>query len=157
MSASTFCATRRALGVKNGSLGTVEAIRDNIVQVKLDGRDERVAVDTRFYKDLDYGYAATVYKAQGTTVDRSYLLATPHYDRHSTYVALSRHRESATMYYAAEDFGAQPESKAQREEIRARLLNALSRARPNELVHDYLDRESSYGSITDPGRPMPSR
>jgi Ti-type conjugative transfer relaxase TraA len=146
-----FLRNEKSLGVKNGSLGTIEAIRENIVQVKLDGRDTRVAVDTRFYKDLDYGYAATVYKAQGSTVDRAYLLATPHYDRHATYVALSRHRESATVFYAAEDFGLVPENAAQREEVRARLQHALSRARPKELVHDYLDRESAAQAGRVPG------
>ena len=57
--------------------------------MKLDGREQRVAVDTKFYKHLDHGYAATVHKAQGSTVDRTYVLATPHFDRHATYVALS--------------------------------------------------------------------
>jgi Ti-type conjugative transfer relaxase TraA len=137
-----FLRNEKSLGVKNGSLGTIEAIRDNIVQVRLDGGEKRVAVDTRFYKDLDYGYAATVYKAQGSTVDRTYLLVTPHYDRHATYVALSRHRESAHVVYAAEDFGAVPETPGQREEIRARFMTALSKARPKELAHDYLDREA---------------
>jgi ATP-dependent exoDNAse (exonuclease V) alpha subunit len=46
-------------------------VKDGILQVRLDSGDVRVAVDTRFYKDLDYGYAATVYKAQGSTVDRA--------------------------------------------------------------------------------------
>jgi Ti-type conjugative transfer relaxase TraA len=135
-----FLRNEKSLGVKNGSLGTIEAISDNIVQVRLDGREGRVAVDTRFYKDLDYGYAATVYKAQGSTVDRTYLLATPHYDRHATYVALSRHREAAHVVYAAEDFDMKPETKAQRQEVRDRLTSTLSRARPKELAHDYLER-----------------
>jgi Ti-type conjugative transfer relaxase TraA len=152
-----FLRNEKSLGVKNGSLGSIEAVQEGIVQVKLDGRDTRVAVDTRFYKDLDYGYAATVYKAQGSTVDRAYLLATPHYDRHATYVALSRHRESAAVFYAAEDFGLMPENAAQRGEVRARLLHALSRARPKELVHDYLDREplsarAGRASVGAPGR-----
>jgi len=33
-------------------------------------------IDTKFYKHLGLGYAATVQKAQGTTVDRTYVLAT---------------------------------------------------------------------------------
>ena len=146
-----FLRNEKTLGVKNGFLGTIEAIRDNIVQVRLDGREQRVAVDTRFYKDLDYGYAATVYKAQGSTVDRSYLLATPHYDRHATYVALSRHRESAHVVYAAADFGAVPENAGQRQKIRARLLQALSRARPKELAHDYLERAADVTGASVPG------
>ena len=91
---------------------------------------------------MDHGYAATVYKAQGVTVDRSYVLATHHFDRHSSYVALSRHREEAQVFYATEDFEdryskAPPSSQR----ARHRFLNTLSRARPKELAHDYLDRE----------------
>lgn len=142
-----FLRNEKSLGVRNGSLGTVEAINDGIVQIKVDGKDQRVAVDTRFYKDLDYGYAATVYKAQGTTVDRSYLLATPHYDRHATYVGLSRHREAAAVFYSAEDFGGQPETRAQRDQVRARLMETLSRARPKELVHDYLEPQQ-FGDMS---------
>jgi Ti-type conjugative transfer relaxase TraA len=134
-----FLRNEKSLGVKNGSLGTIEAIQDNIVQVRVDGRQQRVAVDTRFYHDLDYGYAATVYKAQGTTVDRAYVLATPHYDRHAAYVALSRHRESVTVYYAVSDFGAAPESPERQKLARDRMLLTLSRAQHKELVHDYLE------------------
>jgi Ti-type conjugative transfer relaxase TraA len=137
-----FLRNEKSLGVKNGSLGTIESIRAGILQVKLDATGDRVAVDTRFYKDLDHGYAATVYKAQGATVDRSYVLATSHYDRHATYVALSRHRQAASVFYAAEDFGA-PWARAplSATEARQRFMQVLSRARPKELAHDYLDRE----------------
>jgi Ti-type conjugative transfer relaxase TraA len=150
-----FLRNEKSLGVRNGSLGTVEAIEENIVQVKLDGREGRVAVDTRFYRDLDYGYAATVYKAQGSTVDRTYLLATPHFDRHATYVALSRHRVAATVFYAAEDFGAQPGWEINRERVREQFMSTLSRARPKEMVHDYLDRENASVPAQDPPAPKP--
>ncbi|MGH8132690.1 MAG: Ti-type conjugative transfer relaxase TraA [Steroidobacteraceae bacterium] len=123
-----FLRNERSLGVKNGSLGTIESLRDGILQVRLDAEGERrVAVDTRFYAHLDHGYAATVYKAQGATVDRTYVLATAHFDRHSTYVALSRHRENAALYYGQEDF-------------RGDFKAVLGRARPKALAHDYLDR-----------------
>jgi ATP-dependent exoDNAse (exonuclease V) alpha subunit len=80
-----FGRNEKTLGVKNGSLGTVERIEHGVLQIKLDGTaGTRVAVDTKFYKHLDYGYAATVHKAQGTTVDRTYVLATPHFDRHTS-------------------------------------------------------------------------
>lgn len=123
-----FLRNERSLGVKNGTLGTIEKLRAGILQVRLDGEGERrVAVDTRFYAHLDHGYAATVYKAQGATVDRTFVLASPHFDRHSTYVALSRHRESAAMFYGREDF-------------RGDFKAVLARARPKALAHDYLER-----------------
>jgi Ti-type conjugative transfer relaxase TraA len=134
-----FGRNERDLGVKNGSLGTIERIERGVLQIKLDGdAGARVAVDSKFYKHLDYGYATTVHKAQGATVDRTYVLSSAHFDRHTSYVALSRHREAATVFYASDDFGGRggaPES-----EIRARFIAALSRARPKELAHDYLER-----------------
>lgn len=138
-----FLRNERSLGVKNGTLGTIEVVEEGVLQVRLDGTGDRVVVDAHFYRDLDHGYAATVYKSQGTTVDRTYVLATSHYDRHTTYVALSRHRESAAVFYAAEDFV--PPWRAGEsltpEQARTRWLEVLSRARPKELAHDYLDRE----------------
>jgi hypothetical protein len=144
-----FLRGERSLGVKNGTLGTVESIDNGVFQVRVDGRKEKIQVDTRFYRDLDHGYAATVYKAQGVTVDRSFILATSHMDRHATYVALSHHREDATVVYATEDFGPPPWSNepTTSEIARQNFLDQLSRARPKELAHDYLERDESYHYI----------
>ncbi|MGH8306530.1 MAG: AAA family ATPase, partial [Steroidobacteraceae bacterium] len=140
-----FLKNERGLGVKNGSLGTVEKIRDGVLQVRVDGNEERrIVVDAKQYPHLDHGYAATIYKAQGTTVDRTYVLATPHFDRHSTYVALSRHRETAAVFYGREDF--EPEwSKAPAEE---NFRAVLSRARPKGFAHDYLEVGAEHSGMT---------
>jgi ATP-dependent exoDNAse (exonuclease V) alpha subunit len=140
-----FLRNERDLGVKNGSLGIIEGIEHGVLSVKLDGTNTRVHVDTKFYKHLDYGYAATVHKAQGTTVDRSYVLASTHFDRHTAYVALSRHRDNATMFYASDDFGGRSPT-ATDETVRRRFMDTLSKARPKELAHDYLEREPAPDS-----------
>ena len=96
-----FLRNEKGLGVKNGTLGTVEKIGSGALQVRLDGKDEtRIAVEPKDYQDLDYGYASTIHKSQGVTVDRTYVLASKYFDRHTSYVALSRHREAATVFYA---------------------------------------------------------
>ena len=140
-----FLRNERGLGVKNGSVGTLEKIGDGLLQVRLDGTEGRqVMIDPVQYAHLDHGYATTVHKSQGATVDHTFALATPHFDRHSTYVALSRHRESVSVFYAAEDFdtGRKGISLAP-EEIRVRFQAILSRARHKELAHDYLERDIS--------------
>ena len=133
-----FLRNERGLGVKNGSLGIIDGIESGVLSVKLDGTNTRVQVDSKFYKHLDYGYAATVHKAQGTTVDRSYVLASTHFDRHTAYVSLSRHRDNATVFYARDDFGGRAH-EATDEAVRRRFMDTLSRARPKELAHDYLE------------------
>ncbi|HEY0341851.1 MAG TPA: Ti-type conjugative transfer relaxase TraA [Steroidobacteraceae bacterium] len=130
-----FLAPDHSLGVKNGTLGTVERIRGGVLQVRLDGDEgRRVAVDAKQYPHLDHGYAATTHKSQGVTVDRSFVLATPHFDRHAIYVGLSRHRESATVFYGREDFQPSWSRASAEENFRA----VLSRDRSKDLAHDYL-------------------
>lgn len=120
-----FLRNERGLGVKNGSLGRV----DNITAVRMavmldDGR--AVAFDVKDYADIDHGYAATVHKAQGMTVDRVHVLATPGLDRHAAYVALSRHREAVELHYGRDDFA-----------DGSRLVRALSRERGKDMASDY--------------------
>jgi Ti-type conjugative transfer relaxase TraA len=136
-----FLRNEKSLGVKNGTLGTVERVGSGALQVRLDGKDEtRIAVETKDYQDLDYGYASTIHKSQGATVDRSYVLASHYFDRHTSYVALSRHRETATLFYAQDEF-ARPRGEGAPDpaEAKRNLEYTLSRARPKELAHDYLE------------------
>lgn len=93
--------------VKNGMLGSVTSITDKrgwtLLTVRLDnGREVVFGEDT--YGNVDHGYAATIHKAQGATVDRTFVLATGMMDQHLTYVAMSRHRDRADLYAAQEDF-----------------------------------------------------
>ncbi|MDO3445448.1 Ti-type conjugative transfer relaxase TraA [Agrobacterium sp. V1] len=95
-----------SLCVKNGMLGKViEAASGRIVAEIDDGEARRhVSVEQRFYNTIDHGYATTVHKAQGTTVDRVKVLASLSLDRHLTYVAMTRHREDLCVYYGRRSF-----------------------------------------------------
>ncbi len=128
-----FLQNERGLGVKNGTLGTIEQVsaRSMIVQVD-DGRS--VTFDLKDYNRIDHGYAATIHKAQGMTVDRTHVLATPGMDTHSSYVALSRHRDSVALHYGRDDF-ANPE----------RLTRTLSRDRAKDMALDYEQRDPAQG------------
>ena len=145
-----FLRNEKSLSVKNGTLGTVERIGSGALQVRLDGKDEtRIAVETKDYQDLDHGYASTIHKSQGATVDRSYILASRFFDRHTSYVALSRHREAATLFYGEEEFAApKGQGAPDHAEAKRNLEYTLSRARPKELAHDYLD--PGIGAPTSP-------
>jgi len=126
-----FLKNDRRLEVKNGTLGTIEQIRSHAMSVRLDdGR--QVAFDTRDYKHLDHGYAGTVHKGQGITVDRAYVLASQLYDRHATYVGLSRQRWHAELHWSREQF-----------QDAKQMASQLSRARPKDMALDYAQAERS--------------
>ena len=136
-----FLKNEHSLGVKKGALGTLERIEHGILQVHMDSKEgHRIAVDSRYYSHLEYGYATTIHGAQTATVDRTFVLATPHLDRHTTYIALSRHREAAILVYATEEFGiAHTTGNLTSPDIREQFHAILSRARAKELTHDFLD------------------
>ena len=120
-----FLQNERGLGVKNGTLGTIEQVSEQSISVQTDdGRSVRF--DLKDYNRIDHGYAATIHKAQGMTVDRAHVLATPGMDAHSSYVALSRHRDGMDLHYGRDDFEGQN-----------RLARTLSRDRAKDMASDY--------------------
>lgn len=101
-----FLKNEGSLGVKNGMIAHVVEARPGwfAAMVGEGGDRRRVEVDQRFYSNVDHGYATTIHKSQGATVDRVKVLATLSLDRHLTYVALTRHREDVGLYYGAISF-----------------------------------------------------
>ena len=92
----------RDLGVKNGMLGTVEAVEPDALQIRLDGGGQNsariVSIPVNSYRAFDHGYATTIHKSQGATVDRAFVMASGTMDRHLTYVAMTRHRDQVQLY-----------------------------------------------------------
>ncbi len=123
-----FLKNEGSIGVKNGMLGkVVEAASGRIVAVIGEGEHLRqVSVEQRFYNNVDHGYATTVHKSQGATVDRVKVLASLSLDRHLTYVAMTRHREDLGVYYGSRSF-----AKA------GGLVEILSRRNSKETTLDY--------------------
>jgi len=139
-----FLRNERSLGVKNGTLGEVRSATATRLAVLLDdGRS--VAFDVKDYAAIDHGYAATVHKAQGMTVDRVHVLATPGLDRHAAYVALSRHRDGVDLHYGRDDFA-----------DRGKLIATLSRERGKDMASDYLDLRPSAQIAASPSRAYPA-
>ena len=90
-------------------LGTIEAVEPHAIQVRLDGKAgrealRRVAVTPEAYQAVDHGYATTIHKTQGATVDRAFVLASETMDRHLTYVAMTRHRDGVQLYASQAEF-----------------------------------------------------
>ena len=103
-----FLKNEGSLGVKNGMIArVVEASPGRIIAEISDGPTEtrrRIEVEQHFYRNVDHGYATTIHKSQGATVDRVKVLATLSLDKHLTYVAMTRHREDVALYYGRRSF-----------------------------------------------------
>ncbi len=100
-----FLENNRDLGVKNGMLGTVEHVGPGKIIARLDGRGgDSVSIPTDSYQAIDHGYATTIHKNQGATVDRAFVLASSTMDRHLTYVAMTRHRDGVQLYADIKEF-----------------------------------------------------
>ena len=88
----------------NGSMGTVERLESQWVGVRFDNgirsRIKRVAWSTRddvLHIPLEIGYAATVHKAQGATLESACADLTGAFSTGQAYVALSRVRKPSDM------------------------------------------------------------
>ena len=103
-------------GLVNGAVGTVTAILEQnerrTMTVELDGKkgDQPRTVSFTVGADkaagefdaIKHGYAGTIYKGQGRTLDEAYVYHDQHWRAASAYVALTRHRESVAIFAARE-------------------------------------------------------
>ncbi|WP_425627969.1 Ti-type conjugative transfer relaxase TraA [Agrobacterium tumefaciens] len=135
----------RDLGVRNGMLGTVEAVEPDALQIRLDGLSSGqetgrgLTIRPKDYQSFDHGYATTIHKAQGATVDRTFVMASATMDRHLTYVAMTRHRLHAMLYAGRDEF----------RDMKA-LTASLGRSGLKETTLDYTDAFSERRGLKEP-------
>lgn len=101
-------------GLVNGAVGTVLAIDTRHAKprmtVELDaakGEEGRrvsfiVGTDRKAgeFDAIRHGYAGTIYKGQGRTLDQTYVFHSHYWREASSYVALTRHRDSVAIFVA---------------------------------------------------------
>lgn len=118
-----FTRNDKDIGVRNGVLGTVEALGPDQITVRLDGSDgkaRRVTFAPQQYGSFDHGYAVTIHKSQGATVDHAYVLASRTMDATLAYVAMTRHREALGLYVDEQDMPAWMNSRGTEQQPRPR-------------------------------------
>ena len=101
-----FTDTDKRRHIYNGNAGVITGIdvRTGQVTARLDaaagapGRE--VTWFASEFEGFRHGYAGTIYKGQGKTLDHTYLLHTHHWRAAASYVALTRQRESAQVFVA---------------------------------------------------------
>lgn len=122
----------RDVGVKNGMLGSVIAVEPDAIEVRLDGAGQGtarlVSIPVKSYQSFDHGYATTIHKSQGATVDRAFVMASTTMDRHLAYVAMTRHRDRIGLYAGRDEL----------KDLKA-LSTSLGRSGAKETVLDYTD------------------
>jgi Ti-type conjugative transfer relaxase TraA len=94
----------RRLGVRNGTRGQVVSGDEYSLVMATDDGDRRL--DRQYLESgwLDHGYATTVHKSQGETVERAFVLGTGGVYREAAYVAMSRARSRSDLYVVKDDF-----------------------------------------------------
>jgi Ti-type conjugative transfer relaxase TraA len=96
----------RRHGIVNGTRATITHIDPNRRAIDATTDDGRTVVLTSDYLDaghVTHGYAITGHKAQGLTVDHTYVLGSEALYREWGYVALSRGRQSNRLYQTVLD------------------------------------------------------
>jgi len=169
-----FTVSNKDLGVANRDLGTVTAIEDGKMAVRLDGRVQRtVTFDTAEFRQFDHGYAVTSHSSQGLTAGR--VLA--NFDTDSSrnlinsrlaYVAISRASDDARVYTnnaetlgerlasditksAAVDFKQKSSSEEVRQAVSAFRSNdpatATESLQQQGRIHEYASSEHRQAAI----------
>ena len=103
-----FTDTDKRAGIYNGNAGTITAIDEQtgrlraVLDTPAAGKGREVAWSAAAFAGFRHGYAGTIYKGQGKTLDHSYLYHTHHWRAAASYVALTRQRDSAQVFVARE-------------------------------------------------------
>jgi ATP-dependent exoDNAse (exonuclease V) alpha subunit len=143
-----FTKNNPQLGVVNGDQGTIEVTHTGgplsapSVQVRLDRTKEalwwaraiRVTVPLGAETNMRLGYATTVHKAQGATVDRAFVLGGGWMeDRETAYVQMSRSRGATHIYVTEAEAG----------EDLAEMSRRMTVTRAKVLAHNVQEQRDS--------------
>ena len=131
------------LGLLNGTRATVERIdtsRHELTLTTTSGASLVVPFAYAAAGHLTHGYATTIHKAQGATVDRCYVLADDTLTRERSYTALSRGRHSNELFIVGDEHRL---DEKHAHEVEPDPLDsvryAMSRSAGKELAVDQID------------------
>lgn len=132
----------RDAGLVNGVAGTIHRIDGQRLTVELDGMHRgrprllsfEVGENTQAgrFNSFRHGYAGTIYKGQGRTLDQTYLYHSRHWRRAASYVALTRHREHTAVFVARE-------TARDRDELTRQMARTDDRRAASQFLQDISD------------------
>ncbi len=151
-----FTDTDKKLGIYNGNVGTITRLdpATGEMAAALDGAGKEgreVTWSAAGFEGFRHGYAGTIYKGQGKTLDRTYLYHTEHWRSAASYVALTRQRESAEVFVAretAQDAG-QLARQMGRGEVRAASIAWPTRQELTREQKQEAEREERSRQVQD--------
>jgi len=123
-----FTKNDRGLGVKNGTIGKITELNQDKISVEItqENGTQHISFAPKLNPHFDNGWAVTIHKNQGVTVDRAFYLTSFEQYKNLSYVALTRHSKDVQVYASDHDFW--------REEI---LLDRLGRTQDKLSSLDY--------------------
>ena len=134
----------RLLGVHNGTRATVLHVDPDQRRVTINAQGQTVTLPASYVDagHIAHGYATTIHKAQGATVDHALVLGSDELTREAGYVALSRGRHTNRIYITGDPPGIEATegpSRPHREPYRT-LNQVLQRSRTKQLAVDSRDQ-----------------
>ncbi len=152
-------ANDRRRGLINGARGTVTTVNTTTGHLQLTlSDDHQVTLDPTWLAGgaLAHGYATTVHKAQGLTVDTTLVYGLGPLTREHGYVALSRGRTANHLYLTADSPAAaecgpvrptpERDTRALTAEVRERLRQSRRQRLASAQLRTY-DRDDDYYSL----------
>ena len=131
------------MAVRNGQTGTLVGWGicndgDLRLKVKADSGKE-LSFNPAHYGHIDYGYAVSVHRAQGQTVDNIYtLISEVMTDKEWSYVAFSRHRKNLRVFIPSEQLDVLPAlvGRSRQKDVTSDYKHLTLPSQENNLEHE---------------------
>jgi Ti-type conjugative transfer relaxase TraA len=146
----------RRLEVMNGTLGKVSAMYDGGLLIETPSGPRKLSASYLEEGFLAHGYASTIHKAQGATVERAFVLGTASVFREAGYVAMSRARGGTDLYVVGGAFESGLGDVSFAEGGIAGFLHSVSVSRAKALASTDPRLPLPDGPVSQPGRSVDS-
>lgn len=137
--------------VKNGDLWTItHTRRDGSITVRHHGTDNLVELPADYVtQHVELGYAATVHRSQGMTVDEAFLLPSPKMDRQGFYVGMTRGKTCNRVYVPDDEMPNLDDHTEQLQPPSARdvLEQIIARDGRSVTAHRVLEQASAQADL----------
>ncbi len=142
-----FTRNDKRQGVENGDVGILRSHQGNVLSIEVirDNKSYNVNIDTKDYKSIDYGYALTIYKAQGKTYDYVRALFESLTGYQVFNVMMTRHVKELKCYIDQDMIESNLHNNVEyreHEKLTSAILNSITRRTKSDFSLDYMNSDS---------------